>query len=492
MSKYVLAIDQGTTSSRAVVFDHQMNPLGSASRVFEQHYPHNGWVEHDPSDLVGSVMESIAEVMGKLKISPRDLSAVGITNQRETTLVWDRKTGIPVYPAIVWQCRRSAELCEKLKADGLGEYVQKTTGLLIDAYFSATKIKWILDNVPGARQRAEAGELLFGTVDSFLIWKLSGGQTHVSDYTNASRTMLFNIHTLDWDERLLQVLGIPRSMMPRVVPSSGVCATCDHDGLDRLPIPIAGIAGDQQAALYGQHCHAAGQMKITYGTGAFLLLNIGNQPLQSRHGLVTTLTAGTQPGAPEYALEGSVFMAGAIMQWLRDELGILPDAGETGAIAASVPDSGGVCLVPAFVGLGAPYWDMYARAAIVGMSRGTNRKHIIRAAEEAIAYQCADLISAMKSDTGGKVQMARVDGGAARDNFLLQFQADVLDCKIERPSYAETTVAGAAELALRAVDPQACVQEAGGVDRFEPRIDPQKREKLLEMWKRAVRQVQAQ
>ncbi len=478
---YILAIDQGTTSSRAVLFDTELKPLGSAGREFEQHYPQSGWVEHEPDDLFGSVFESVSEVMRKFKVSPRQIKSIGIANQRETTLVWNRRTGQPVHRAIVWQCRRTATLCRQLEADGLTEYIRHNTGLIVDPYFSATKIKWILDNV----KDLNLDDLLFGTVETYLIWKLTEGKSHITDYTNAARTMLFNIRTLDWDDTLLAKLGIPRSMMPKVVPSSGQAAVCSHPLFDRTPIPICGIAGDQQAALYGQFCDRPGEMKITYGTGAFLLLNTGSEFIESCHGLVTTLGANTRPGKPEYVLEGSVFMAGAIMQWLRDGIGILPDVSKAAEIASSIPDTGGVCLVPAFTGLGAPYWNSDARAALTGMTRGTSRKEIIRAAEEAIAFQCADLIDAMRNDIGKPIHKIRVDGGAARDPFLLQFQSDILNCTVERPPYLETTVLGAARLALGAD----CCQIADASATFEPKITAREREEHLQRWHRAVESV---
>ncbi len=481
-AKYILALDQGTTSSRAVIFDGQLQPIGAAGREFKQQYPRRGWVEHEPDDLFGSIFESASEVMRKLSIRPDQIQNIGIANQRETTLVWDRRTGRPVYPAIVWQCRRTAGICREMAEAGMGEMVKEKTGLLLDPYFSATKIKWILDNVNGSRAAAERGELCFGTVDSYLVWKLTEGKYHLTDYTNAARTMLFNIHELEWDDELLELFDIPRSMLPEAVPSLGVPAVCNHPLFDRLPIPISGIAGDQQAALFGQFCDKPGEMKITYGTGAFLLLNIGARPIQSSHGLVTTLGAGSSPDRPEYVLEGSVFMAGAIMQWLRDGIGILPDVSKAGEIAAALPDNGGVYMVPAFTGLGAPHWDAEARAAIMGMTRGTGRAEIIRAAEEAIAYQCADLIEAMRRDVDLPIHRVKVDGGAARDNFLMQFQADILDCVIEKPQYLESTVLGAARLACG---------ECGRMHRdgmvFESKMDSELRKKLLHGWQDAVK-----
>lgn len=478
--QYILALDQGTTSSRAVLFDETLKPLASAGRAFEQHYPQSGWVEHEPDDLFDSISGAAEEVMRKLPIAPQEIKAIGIANQRETTLVWNRHTGRPVHRAIVWQCRRTAELCRQLEAEGLAPHVRENTGLVIDPYFSATKIKWILDNCGDLNP----DDLLFGTVDTYLVWRLTGGRKHITDYTNAARTMLFNIRTLDWDSVLLDRLGIPRGMLPGVVSSRSPEAVCDHPLFGHVPIPIRGIAGDQQAALCGQHCDAAGEMKITYGTGAFLLLNIGSEFISSRHGLITTLGAGTSPGNPEYVLEGSVFMAGAIMQWLRDGLGILPDVGKAAEIAASIPDTGGVCLVPAFTGLGAPYWNAEARAALTGMTRGTSRREIIRAAEEAIAFQCADLIDAMRRDIGRPIRSVRADGGAARDPFLLQFQADLLDCTIERPAYPETTLRGAARLASGSNTD--CPAD---FTTFSPRMEKSARENHLARWRRAVQSV---
>lgn len=478
--RYILALDQGTTSSRAVLFDENLKPLGSAGREFSQHYPQSGWVEHEPDDLFGSIFEAVGEVLRKYSVQPEEIKSIGIANQRETTLIWDRKTGQPVYRAIVWQCRRTADLCRRLESEGLGEYVKANTGLVIDPYFSATKIKWILDNVAGLNTK----DLLFGTVDTYLIWKLTEGKFHVTDYTNAARTMLFNIKTLDWDPVLLEKLGIPRHILPQVLPSSNEQVICSHPLLDRVPIPIRGIAGDQQAALFGQYCDAPGELKITYGTGAFLLLNAGWEFIESRHGLITTLGTATSPARPEYVLEGSVFMAGAIMQWLRDGLGILPDVRQAAEISASIPDTGGVCLVPAFTGLGAPYWKADARAAITGMTRGTTRREIIRAAEEAIAFQCADLIEAMRRDLDRPLRKVRVDGGAARDRFLLQFQADLLDSTVERPDYLETTLLGAARLASDA--PVECRIPKMT---FTPQMAEAERNNHLARWHQAVEMI---
>ena len=422
MKKYLVALDQGTTSSRAIVFDRSQQIVASAQKEFPQLYPQAGWVEHDPLELYSSQYGVMMEAITRGGIDPAEIAAIGITNQRETTIVWEKATGRPIYPAIVWQCRRTAALCDRLRADGLTEHIRTVTGLVPDAYFSATKIRWILDHVPGAQERAERGELLFGTVDSWLIWKLTRGRVHATDVTNASRTMLFDIRRLDWDETLLQVLRIPRCMLPDVRPSSGDFGTCNIQGVE---IPIAGAAGDQQAALFGQCCFAPGEAKNTYGTGCFLLMNTGETPCVSRHGLVTTIAAGLG-GHVTYALEGSVFVGGAVIQWLRDEMRFLSEASDAEYYAQKVDSTGGVYFVPAFTGLGAPYWDMYARGAIVGITRGTRREHIIRAAQESIAYQSMDLVAAMEKDTGVPLRELRVDGGASRDAFLMQFQADML------------------------------------------------------------------
>ena len=439
MKKYLVALDQGTTSSRAIVFDRSQQIVASAQKEFPQLYPQAGWVEHDPLELYSSQYGVMMEAITRGGIDPAEIAAIGITNQRETTIVWEKATGRPIYPAIVWQCRRTAALCDRLRADGLTEHIRAVTGLVPDAYFSATKIRWILDHVPGAQERAERGELLFGTVDSWLIWKLTRGRVHATDVTNASRTMLFDIRRLDWDETLLQVLRIPRCMLPDVRPSSGDFGTCNIQGVE---IPIAGAAGDQQAALFGQCCFAPGEAKNTYGTGCFLLMNTGETPCVSRHGLVTTIAAGLG-GHVTYALEGSVFVGGAVIQWLRDEMRFLSEASDAEYYAQKVDSTGGVYFVPAFTGLGAPYWDMYARGAIVGITRGTKREHIIRAAQESIAYQSMDLVAAMEKDTGVPLRELRVDGGASRDAFLMQFQADMLATPVRRPVIRETTALGA-------------------------------------------------
>ena len=486
--KYIIALDQGTTSSRAIIFDRNQTIIGSAQKEFTQFYPKPGWVEHDAVEIYSGIVGVMAEAMAGSGIDPREVAGIGITNQRETTVVWDRETGAPVHRAIVWQCRRTAELCERIKEDaGLTEYIRRSTGLLVDAYFSATKIKWILDNVPGARERAERGQLLFGTVDSWLVWKMTGGRVHVTDLTNASRTMLFNIHTLRWDERICRELGVPVSMLPEVRSSSEVYGKTQVQGVE---VPVCGIAGDQQAALFGQTCFDEGQAKNTYGTGCFLLMNTGGECIESKNGLVSTIAASTA-GKVKYALEGSVFVGGAVMQWMRDGLGIIRDAAEAGEIAASVPDNGGVYLVPAFTGLGAPYWDMYARGAILGLTRGSTRAHIVRAAEEAIAYQSADLVTAMEKDTGFGLGELRVDGGASRDAFLMQFQAGVLGKTVRRSAVSETTALGAAYLAGLAAgvwrDTEELCRMRGGDTMFAPDMTPQRRAELLSGWHRAVK-----
>ena len=487
--KYILALDQGTTSSRAILFDEQQNIIDSVQREYTQIYPKPGWVEHDPMEIWGSQSGVMNELLAKTGVASDQVAAIGITNQRETTIVWDKNTGKPVYNAIVWQCRRTADICEKLKADGLDEYVRESTGLLLDAYFSGTKVKWILDNVEGARDRAKRGELLFGTVDTWLIWQLTEREVHVTDYTNASRTLLYNIHTLDWDDKILEALDIPRCMLPEVKPSSCVYGHAHLSGRGGSDIPIAGIAGDQQAALFGQACFSAGDVKNTYGTGCFMLMNTGEKPIASKNGLLTTIAA-TVGDKVQYALEGSVFVGGAAVQWLRDELKLVHDAADTGYFAMKVPDSGGVYVVPAFVGLGSPYWDMYARGAILGITRGTNRDHIIRATLESIAYQSADLLLAMKQDSGMDIQTLRVDGGAVANNFLMQFQSDILGIDVERPVVTETTALGAAYLAGLAVGFWADkdrILEMRQLDRmFEPDMTEEDREAASKGWKKAV------
>ena len=485
---FILALDQVTTSSRALLFDRNLQVHAAAQQEFAQIYPRPGWVEHDPEVLWASQRAVLAEALARAGGRPNQVAAVAIANQRETVVVWDRRTGRPVHNAIVWQCRRTAAACEKLKQPGLEERIRRKTGLVLDAYFSATKIQWILENVAGARAAARRGDLLCGTVDSWLVWKLSGGQTHVTDCTNAARTMLFDIHALRWDEELLDIFGIPAAMLPAVVPSSGLAATCRLPEFGSQTPPVAGIAGDQQAALFGQGCFAPGQAKNTYGTGCFLLMNTGSAPVASRQGLLTTLNAQTRPGAPAYALEGSVFIGGAVLQWLRDELKILEQAADSDRIAASIPDTGGVYLVPAFAGLGAPHWDMYARGALVGLTRGTGRAQIIRAALEAIAYQCADVVAAMQADHPQPLELLRADGGAAANDFLLQFQADILGCRIERPACMESTAQGAAALAALALGWQTPASLAGrAAERtFTPAMPDEQRRQRLAGWREAV------
>ena len=486
MSRYILALDQGTTSSRAILFDDEQNILGIAQKEFTQFYPKSGWVEHDPAEIYGSIFAVMAEVIAKTGVEASDIAAIGITNQRETTIVWDKNTGRPVYNAIVWQCRRTAPYCDELVKRGLSPYIKKTTGLLPDAYFSGTKIKWILENVEGAREKAERGELLFGTVDTWLIWKLSGGRVHVTDYTNASRTMIFDIHNLCWDKKLLEELGIPESMLPKVCSSSEVYGTCQFQGCE---IPIAGIAGDQQAALFGQCCFDEGDAKNTYGTGCFLLMNTGETAIESSHGLVTTIACGID-GKVQYALEGSIFVGGAVIQWIRDEMHFINEARDSEYFASKVKDTGGVYLVPAFTGLGAPHWDMYARGALVGITRGTTREHIIRAAEESIAYQSYDLVDAMEKDLGKPLNELKVDGGASRDMFLMQFQADILGKSVRRPMIRETTALGAAYLAGLAVGVWHSRDELKNLWRcdtvFENKMEDEERRRLLRGWHKAV------
>lgn len=486
MAQYLLALDQGTTSSRAILFDDQQNIVGISQKEFTQHYPRQGWVEQDPMEIYSSQYGVMMEVIAKSGVEVRDIRGIGITNQRETTIIWDAKTGRPVYPAIVWQCRRTADMVDRLKEQGLGDYIRETTGLVPDAYFSATKIAWILDRVPDGRQRAKAGELLFGTVDSWLIWKLTGGAVHVTDYTNASRTMLFNIHTLEWDDRLLEIFDVPREMLPQVHNSSEIYGYTTIQGES---IPIAGIAGDQQAALFGQCCFEAGQAKNTYGTGCFLLMNTGDKPCMSQNGLITTIAIGLN-GQVQYALEGSVFVGGAVIQWLRDEMRFITESKDAEYYAQKVENTGGVYLVPAFTGLGAPHWDMYARGCLIGLTRGTRREHIIRAAQESIAYQSYDLVKAMEKDTGSELSELKVDGGASRDAFLMQFQADILGCEVHRPMIRETTALGAAYLAGLAVGvwkDQEEIRRLWNCDvTFRSKMEEEEREKLLRGWHKAV------
>ena len=491
MKKYILTLDEGTTSARAVLFDKGGNAVSAAQREFKQIYPQPGFVEHDPVEIFSVQYAAVTEAITAIGASAEEIAAVGVTNQRETTIIWDKNTGEPIYNAIVWQCRRTSEMCDKLRADGLEEYIRKTTGLRIDAYFSATKIKWILDNVPGARDRAENGELLFGTVDTWLIWKLSGGKIHVTDRTNAARTMLYDIHTLTWDKRILEILQIPKCMLPEVRSSSEIYGNVNILGAE---IPVSGIAGDQQAALFGQKCFCEGDIKNTYGTGCFLLMNTGGTAFESKNGLITTIAADAGDNIC-YALEGSVFVGGAVIQWLRDELGLIASAAESEKAALSVPDSAGVYIVPAFAGLGAPYWDMYARGTICGLTRGSGKNHIIRACLEAIAYQTNDLISALKEDTGLPINHIRADGGAAANNFLMQFQADISDVGVIRPVQTEATAAGAAYLAGLAVgfwkNKNEILRLPDKQTEFKPAITAKRREALTDGWKRAVRSTKA-
>lgn len=488
--KYILALDQGTTSSRAIVFDKQGRVCGKAQQEFKQIYPKPGWVEHDPHDIYGSQVGVISEALIRAGVSVDSIAAIGITNQRETTFVWERATGRPVYNAIVWQCRRTADYCEELKRDGLADMIYQKTGLVLDAYFSATKLKWILDNVPGARERAEKGELLFGTVDTYLMWQLSKGKIFATDYTNASRTMLFNIHTLKWDDDLLQLFDIPRGMLPEVYPSGHNFGLTDDAFIGR-EIPICSVVGDQQAALFGHLAVNSGDVKNTYGTGCFLLMNTGDKAVLSTNGLVTTLAAGITD-KPQYVLEGSVFIGGAINQWLRDEMRMIKSAKETENYAVRVPSTDGVYVVPGFAGLGAPYWDADARGTIVGITRGTQKEHFIRACLESIDYQVYDLVAAMQRDADVKITNLNVDGGASANNFLMQFQADILDANVVRPMVTETTALGASYLAGLTIGYWKDIDDIRSnveVDKvFVPHMDEHTRRDLIEGWQKAVRQ----
>ena len=489
MKKYIVALDQGTTSSRAIIFDKEQNIIGMSQKEFTQIYPKEGWVEHDPMEIWATEYSVLQEVLAKSNITQEDIAAIGITNQRETTIVWDKNTGKPVYNAIVWQCRRTAHICNELKKQGLEQYIKDTTGLVIDAYFSATKIKWILDNVEGAREKANRGELLFGTVDSWLVWKLTNGKVHITDYTNASRTMLYNIKELKWDEKMLEILDIPKSMLPEVRNSSEVYGYANLGVKGGVRVPIAGIAGDQQAALFGQAAFNKGDVKNTYGTGCFLLMNTGEKMVKSKNGLVTTIAIGMD-NKVQYALEGSVFVGGAVVQWLRDELEMISDSSDTDYFATKVEDNGGVYVVPAFVGLGAPYWDMYARGTIVGLTRGTNKNHIIRAALESIAYQTKDVLDAMVDEVKEDIKCIKVDGGASKNKFLMQFQSDIVGKKVIRPIITETTALGAAYLAGLAVgfwkDKDKISKFWYSSEEFNPNLDEEKREKYCKGWKKAV------
>ena len=484
-----MALDQGTTSSRCILFDHSGRICSVAQKEFTQYYPQPGWVEHDAQEIWDTTLEVARIAMLKIKANAAQIAGIGITNQRETTIVWDKNTGEPVYNAIVWQCRRTSEMVDALIENGYGEMIRAKTGLVPDAYFSGTKLRWILDCVPGVRERAEAGELLFGTVDTWLIWKLTGGAAHVTDYTNASRTMLFDIHRLCWDEELLQLLNIPRCMLPEVRPSSQVYGWTQFELLGG-EIPVAGAAGDQQSALFGQCCFEPGDVKNTYGTGCFLLMNTGSDPVMSKNGLITTIAA-TLPGQVQYALEGSVFTAGAAIQWLRDELGVISSAAESLEYARSVPDTAGVYVVPAFTGLGAPYWNQYARGMITGVTRGFSRAHLVRATLESIAYQTSDICKAMENDAGVPLTRLKVDGGASANDFLMQFQSDMLGSEVVRPKCIETTAMGAAYLAGLAVkfweslDDVRASWETETV--FRPEMDETHRDGLLKGWQKAVK-----
>ena len=493
MSKYVMALDAGTTSNRCIIFDREGNQVAVAQKEFKQIYPHPGWVEHDPMEIWATQLGVAQEAILKARTEAKEIAAIGITNQRETTIVWDKNTGLPVYNAIVWQCRRTADYCESLEAEW-EDKIRAKTGLKIDAYFSGTKIRWILENVPGAREKAEKGDLLFGTVDTWLIWNLTRGKAHVTDYSNASRTMLFNIHTLEWDDEILQLLDIPKCMLPEVRPSSDVYGETDYtlfgDG-----IKIAGAAGDQQAALFGQTCFKAGEAKNTYGTGCFLLMNTGDKPVASKNGLVTTIAWGLN-GKVEYALEGSIFVAGAAIQWLRDEMGLVENSPASERYARMVDDTNGVYMVPAFVGLGAPYWDPYARGAIVGLTRGANRNHVIRATLESLAYQTWDVLHAMEADSGIRLDSLKVDGGACANDFLMQFQADIIRSEVRRPVCIETTALGAAYLAGLATgywdsqdDVKANWQVSGS---FVPQMDAKLAQEKLDGWHAAVNMLRTQ
>jgi len=486
---YICAIDQGTTGTRALLINKDGSIQSSAYSEFKQIYPQSGWVEHDAEEIWQTTVRVVKEARQKADATDKDIAAIGITNQRETTLIWDKNTGRPIHNAIVWQCRRTGDMCDRLKKDGLEPLFQERTGLVLDAYFSGTKIKWLLDHVQGARERARRSELLFGTIDSWLVWNLTGGKVHITDMTNASRTLLFNIHEKKWDEELLEVFDIPAEMMPEVQPSLKIYGETDCELFDH-PVPIAGMAGDQQAALYGQNCWEPGMVKNTYGTGCFIVMNTGQDDLISQNKLLTTIACDAY-GQPCYALEGAVFIAGAVVQWLRDELHLIEQAPQTDELAASVADTGGVYIVPAFVGLGAPYWDQNARGTIVGLTRGSGRSHIVRAALESIAYQSADVIDAMRKDSGLQMKELRVDGGACENNFLMQFQSDILNINVERPAMIETTAMGAAFLAGLAVDFWTSPEEIAEVRQvgrqFAPQMSQPNRLKLLRGWHNAVK-----
>ena len=491
MGIYILALDEGTTSARAILFDKDGNIVDMVQREFPQIYPQPGWVEQDPMEIYASQYGVMMELIAKQSLSPSDIHAIGITNQRETAIVWDRETGVPVYNAIVWQCRRTAPMCEDLKNEGLTDMIRRKTGLLIDAYFSATKLAWILDNVEGVRERAERGELCFGTVDTWLLWRLTGGAVHATDVTNASRTMLYDITKCDWDDELLNRFGIPRAILPKVERSSHIFG---YHTMDGVKIPISGIAGDQQAALFGQHCTKPGESKNTYGTGCFLLMHTGDAPNFSENGLLTTMAATLEGQAPQYALEGSVFVGGAVIQWLRDALGLIRDSEDSEYFASKVADTGGTYLVPAFTGLGAPHWDMYARGTLVGMTRATGRNQIVRAALESIAYQTNDILTLMHDETGISTTTLNVDGGASANNLLMQMQADISDLKVRRPRVRESTALGAAYLAGLATGfwtENDLNRPSDNDTYYEPAMTKEGREKALAGWKRALRAVKA-
>ncbi len=492
MGEFILAIDQGTTSSRAILFDHEGKPLASEQQEFSQIYPQPGWVEHDPEEIWRVSLEVMRGVIFKSGINSQQIASIGITNQRETTVLWDKKSGKPVSNAIVWQCRRTADICAGLKEQGLEDSFRAKTGLVIDAYFSGTKLKWLLENIEGAREKAEKGQLCFGTIDSWLIHKLTGGRVHITDYSNASRTLMFNIHELKWDEDLLAILDVPAKILPEVRSSSEVYGYTEKN-LFGSEIPIGGIAGDQQAATFGQVCFFRGMTKNTYGTGSFLLMNTGEEAISSQHGLLTTIGWGIKDRV-YYALEGSIFITGAVVQWLRDGLRLIDEARDTEWMAKSVPDTGGVYLVPAFSGLGAPHWDMYARGVIVGLTRGTTKKHLVRAGLESIAYQSRDVVEAMEKDAGIKIQNLRVDGGAANNDFLMQFQADILGVPVERPSTTETTALGAAYLAGLAVNYWKDIDEIARIWRrdelFQPAMELSQKNGLYSGWKKAIKRSQ--
>ncbi|WP_226085973.1 glycerol kinase GlpK [Mesobacillus sp. S13] len=494
MEKFILSLDQGTTSSRAILFNKKGEIVHVAQKEFTQLFPKPGWVEHNANEIWGSILAVIASVLTESNVKPEQIAGIGITNQRETTVVWDKETGVPVYNAIVWQSRQTSQICDELKAAGHNDLFREKTGLLIDAYFSGTKVKWILDNVDGAREKAEAGKLMFGTIDTWLIWKLSGGQVHVTDYSNASRTLMFNIHDLKWDEELLNILGVPATMLPEVRPSSEVYAKTVPYHFFGQEIPIAGAAGDQQAALFGQACFEEGMGKNTYGTGCFMLMNTGEKAVKSEHGLLTTIAWGLN-GKVEYALEGSIFVAGSALQWLRDGLRMLKDASDSETYAEKVESTDGVYVVPAFVGLGTPYWDSDVRGAVFGLTRGTSKEHFVRATLESLAYQTKDVLAAMEADSGIELKTLRVDGGAVKNNFLMNFQSDILNVPVERPVVNETTGLGAAYLAGLAVGYWADQQEIASqwaIDKkFEPKMPEEDRNQLYSGWKKAVNAVMA-